>query len=323
MNTVIIVTETNKYVATGHLMECTVCAEELIKNGYFILFWINSDAEINLKRRIPCDYQEYEKKIEEDYECFFKQIEVTHPQAVIFNLREIEKNFLAETKRLFSNSTKLVCIDEFGHRNLPADIIINPMANSYYWNYGNTKAKLFCGAKYLILSPVLSELHSRTKIINNKIKNIVITMGGVDPKNYTSHLIDIISHRFCHSIIHVIIGGGNHHEKEIVNHSMKYKNIKIYKNILDLPQMMFDSDLLICAGGNTLHEAACIGIPTMVIPSMPHEQMTAQYFEKHGFGYVIDLNKNFYEEVLCISEKLKNFRERILMSKKEKRYRMD
>ena len=319
MHSIIIVTEANENVATGHLMECIVCAEELGKKDFFISFWINKDAKEDLKERIPCTYQEYEKTIEKDYESLYKQIGIVHPNAIVFNLRKISKNFLNKIRNISPNSSKLICIDELGHRELPADVIINPMIDSYYWNYGDSKARLFCGHKYLILPPELAELHLRNKVINKEIKNIVITMGGVDPKNHTFHLIDIISHNYSDATIYIIIGGGNLHQKEITEQSKKYSNIKIYKNVSNLPQKMFQADLMICAGGNTLHETACVGTPAMIIPSMPHEKITAKYFEKNGFGYVIDVDKNFYNKIVNICVRLTEVQERKRMSENGKK----
>lgn len=318
MCTISIVTEANKFVATGHLMECIVCAEELIKRGYLISFWINKDAKEELKKRVPCARIEYEETIEKDYIFFLKEILRSHPKYVIFNMRKIENNFLKEVMYSLPRDIKVVCIDELGHRELMADIIINPMINSYYWNYGNSRAQLFCGAEYLILPQIVSKIHLKNKIINDEIKNVVISMGGVDPQNFTLDLLNVIPRCFFNSLINIIIGGGNLSQDKIKKKSIKYKNIKIYKNITDLPLMMYEADLMVCAGGNTLHEAACIGVPTIVIPSMPHEKMTARYFEEKGFGHVIDTDKDFYEEVSKACIMITNHQKRIIMSKKGK-----
>ena len=48
--------------------------------------------------------------------------------------------------KAIDKTISIICIDEFGHRNLQADIIVNPMIDSYYWNYGESDARLFCGA---------------------------------------------------------------------------------------------------------------------------------------------------------------------------------
>ena len=74
-------------------------------------------------------------------------------------MRKIENNFLKEVMYSLPRDIKVVCIDELGHRELMADIIINPMINSYYWNYGNSRAQLFCGAEYLILPQIVSKIH--------------------------------------------------------------------------------------------------------------------------------------------------------------------
>lgn len=318
MRTVFIVTHANESVATGHLMECIVCAEELIKKGYFISFWINKDVGENLKKRIPCVCQEYGELEEEDYQHFVSRILALHPMSVIFNLRKITNIFLEKLKRSIPDNIKMICIDEFGHRDLSADIIINPMIDSYYWDYGNSKAQLFCGAEYLVLSQKMTEFHLKEKFINNEIKNIVISMGGVDPQNYTLSLIDMIPQIFPDSAIHIVIGGGNQCRDEITKKSLKYEMIELHQNVTNLPQMMYEADLLICAGGNTLHEAACVGTPALVMPSMPHEKITAGYFGKEGFGHVIDTDKNLYNEVLNACKKIENLEERKGMSERGK-----
>ena len=118
MNTIFIVTEANATVATGHLMECIVCAEELMESGYDVSFWINDDMEEGLKKRIPCMFWEYHISIENDYEMLLKEICKTHPNAVLFNLRELSEKFSKICRKAIDKTISIICIDEFGHRNL-------------------------------------------------------------------------------------------------------------------------------------------------------------------------------------------------------------
>ncbi|GFI51649.1 UDP-N-acetylglucosamine--N-acetylmuramyl-(pentapeptide) pyrophosphoryl-undecaprenol N-acetylglucosamine transferase [Lachnospiraceae bacterium] len=294
MKTIFIVTEANAAVATGHLMECIVCAEELMERKYEISFWINDDMENGLKERIPCKFQEYHVSVENDYEVLIKEVCQINPDVLLFNLREISEKFLKICKEKIPKKTSVICIDEFGHRNLLADIVINPMIDSYYWDYAGSKARLFCGAEYLILPKELAQYHKKKKVINNAIQKVVITMGGVDPQNYTVGLIGIIAGYFQDIVVNVVVGGGNRHYKEIVERVKSYNGIYHNKinvawNIMnvDLLEMMYQADFVICSGGNTLHEAACIGTPAVVIPSMLHEVHNAQAFAGKGFGFMI------------------------------------
>lgn len=314
MNTIFIVTEANASVATGHLLECIDCMKELKKIGYGISFWINDDMECSLKRRINCPYQQYRCSIEMDYTFFLSEIMRKRPIAILFNLREISENFLKKMRSMLSTETKLICIDEFGHRSLQADIIINPMIDPYYWDYGESRAKLFCGAEYLVLSQTLGMLHEKEKKINEKINSIVITMGGVDPQNYTLDLMEAVVESFSGSEIDVIVGGGNQNLENIMKKAAKYQNITVRENIPNLPDMMYEADLVICAGGNTLHEAACIGTPAIVLPSMPHEERTAKCFEKKGFGVVVDVSTDWEKDLFCMFEKIRSVKIRDEMS---------
>ncbi len=319
MNTIVIVTEANANVATGHLMECIACAEELAKNGYEVSFWINDDMENGLKKRIPCRFREYHKSIESDYEVLTEEICRISPGELLFNLREISEKFLEICKAKIPDRTTVICIDEFGHRNLQADIIINPMIDSYYWNYGESKARLFCGAQYLVLPEQLSVLHKRKKKINSRIEKIVITLGGVDPQNYTLNLSRLVSETFPEAEIEIIIGGGNRNREAIARNAIYYQNINIRENVSNLPDLLYEADMVICAGGNTLHEAACIGTPAIVLPSMPHEERTVKCFEEGGFCFVVDVHTKWEEEIPVLFSKILSPEIRRKMSKSGKK----
>lgn len=321
MNTIFIVTEANATVATGHLMECIVCAKELIESGYKISFWINDDMDKGLKERIPCKFQEYNRSIEYDYEVLLKQIYKLHPTALLLNLRQISEKFLEICQEKISKETTILCIDEFGHRNLQADIIINPMIDSYYWDYGESKAQLFCGAEYLILPKELTQYHEKKKVIHTDIQTVLITMGGVDPQNYTSRLIKEIGNYFHDIVINVVVGGGNQHYDEIAVQVDRFNGtcrnkINIVRNVANpkLLKMMYQADFMVCAGGNTLHEAACIGTPAIMLPSMPHEVRNIELFVNKGFGLMVKNTNDIHGEIGNHFEKIVSAQARNRMS---------
>ena len=74
MNTIMIVTEANEKVATGHFMECVVCVRECVEAGYTLSFWLNDDMKKELKEKTPCPYQEYHQSIEKIMKNFFSVI---------------------------------------------------------------------------------------------------------------------------------------------------------------------------------------------------------------------------------------------------------
>lgn len=314
MNTIFIVTEADERVATGHLMECIACANELLQIEYEVSFWINDNMGKELKKRIPCMFHEYHISIESDYVMLMEEICKVHPEVLIFNLREISEKFLKVCRDTLSKKTTIICIDEFGHRNLQADIIINPMIDSYYWNYGESNARLFCGAQYLFLTKETNQFHQMNKLIEKNIGSILITMGGVDPKNYTLFLMREVPIFFPDADIDIVLGGGNQNCKDIYKKAEDNVRICVYENISNMPKMIYHADLILCAGGNTLHEAACIGTPAIVFPSMPHEVRTARCFSSNGFGCVIDVEDNLQDKLWEVCKYMREYSVRRRMS---------
>lgn len=71
------------------------------------------------------------------------------------------------------------------------------------------------------------------------------------------------------------------------------KSIKLLRNVKNMRGVMANQDLAITAGGNTLLELACLGIPSVVVCGERFEIETSKLMEKNGFG----INLGYGEDV--------------------------
>lgn len=282
---VLIVTEVNYRVASGHLFECLVCYEEL-KQDINVYLMVNADMPAQFRREMPEKCIEYQSNIQDEIEVLVHYVLRYRIDIVLFNLREIQNEFIHRMRAIID--VGIICIDEFGHRMLDADIIINPMISEKYWVY-DSKAELFCGADYLVLSPKIIEYYKMDKPINNKINSVTVSMGGIDAPGSTLKLAQWLPQILVDASVNLVIGGGFNYKKELIKSIEDYKQIKVYQNIDFLYDLFYQSDLAVCAGGNTLHELAVIGTPTLVIPSMPHEFQNGQAFQHNEFSICCDM----------------------------------
>lgn len=310
---VLIITEANSRVASGHLFECLVCYEELQKdcNAYLM---INADMPPLFKTRLPKQYIEYRSNIQDEAETLARYVSEYEIAIMVFNLREIKNSFLHKVRKLMN--TAIICVDEFGNRALDADIIINPMISEVYWAY-DSKAKLYCGAEYLVLDPKIIRYHNLDKPIRESIEEITVSMGGVDAPGTTLKLARWLPAILKDTRLNLVIGGGFPYKKELDQITEGNKQIVVYQNIDFLYDLFYQSDLAICAGGNTLHELAVIGTPALVIPSMPHEMQNGKAFQKKGFSICCDMAEQISRESLeqglqklCGKESRRNMKER-------------
>lgn len=296
---ILLITEANEKVASGHLYECIVIAHELIRNGDSVLFLINHEMQDKLKKNIDIPYQEYSTPIDEWYRSIADLAIETKTEVIVTNLREINEVFIIQLKQALQERRKLIdnskdaahipiiCIDELGHRKLSCDAIVNPMVDPYYWLYPETKGPVFSGQKYLVLPDSLTDYHHRTKGIRNDISEVTVSMGGVDLHGHSLLLGKWLPEILPDSKINIVCGGGFTRMEELQEIVDGNEHVSVYQNIDFLYDLFYHSDLAFSAGGNTLHELAAIGTPTITIPTMPHELNNGRRFSELGFGITI------------------------------------
>lgn len=277
-----IITEADECVASGHLKESIVLLEELDKCVCKTALWLNEDVPKEFLSGVPKGYYTYSRPIDEAISAIISFLKEEGVQLLIFNLREVENELIVEINQ--ACDIEILCIDEFGHRRLDCDIIVNPMIDEGYWQYDGSYKQLLAGNQYLILPQKYYGWHKKDRVINKEVQEITISMGGVDLKNTTQKLVEWLQPLMSDTLeMNVVLGGGYGEEKNL-RRILKNRHIHIFRNINFLDELFWNSDLVFCAGGNTLHELACIGTPAVVIPTMPHEYKNGKAFETKGFG---------------------------------------
>jgi spore coat polysaccharide biosynthesis predicted glycosyltransferase SpsG len=186
--------------------------------------------------------------------------------------------FQNDAKRLkyFKQNTRLlVTIDDPSSAARWADIRINPL---YYNDDAVTDPA------YVALRKEFIEANKISKTIKERVGIILITQGGADTYGFIPKIAGALSGIEKDCRIDIVIGPAfKHHQKlkEAIDKSKRNYNI-IY-NATNMGELMQRSDMAVTAGGNTLFELACVGVPSIVICGEEFEEETAEAMEKYGF----------------------------------------
>ncbi len=304
----VLVTEANERVATGHLLEISELSALLKAEGIDTLSLVNSNAPEELKKRIHGVVYEYDSNVIDGIERICNVITSSRSRIVVTDIREVSNEWIRAVKN--ATGVFLICIDEFGNRYLDADVIINPMIDPIYWDYKGTDAIVYFGNKYLILSDKIEKYNKKEKIINDIISNVCVSMGGVDYYGTTNKIIEWLYGYNMAWNWNIVIGAGFRQVEKLHNLIEGKENIHVFQNIDYIYDLFYEADLAFCAGGNTLHELASIGTPTITIPTMPHEFQNGKKYEESGFGECLSCSceltrEEILECVKTISEKEK------------------
>ena len=274
MKNIVFCTEASEKIGFGHFMECLSIAMKLADNRIKISFLINENkSAIRFLNNLGLFYYVYTDFFEID--SFLKK---NNFLTCITNLRSIPLSLMEKIKQ---QGIKSIVIDELGNKPIVADVLINGAAvegwHKYF--YLEKKPKTYFGPRYMILGESFLKYHNKEKKITG---TFLVSMGGVDRSGTTLKLIKVLK-RFNEVKKKIVIGPGFYHEDELnIIETKLDESFELLYDIKDLSNLIYESDIIFSAGGNTLHEAACVGTPAIVLWEDEHEKEQAEWFAKMG-----------------------------------------
>jgi len=168
-----------------------------------------------------------------------------------------------------------VYIDDYVRLDYPRGTVISPSIYGDKLNYPEKDgARYLLGKDYIILRKEFWDVPE--KKIKKKIKNILITFGGVNHQNLAKKISEYLKDKFNFNTY-------------IVDPRRKF-------TAKDMVNFMLKADLCISGGGQTTYELARVGVPTIGICFAENQLNNLIYGQKEGY---LEFAGWYNEEVLC------------------------
>lgn len=274
MKNVVFCTEASEKIGFGHFIECLSIATKLSDNKNEICFLINdNESAIRFLNDLDLFYNIYS-----DFSEIDPLLKRNNFSTCVINLRSIPLDLM---KKIKQQRIKSIVIDELGNKPIIADALINGavVEEWYKYFYPEKKPKTYFGPKYMALGEKILKYHNKEK---KKTGTFLVSMGGVDRSGTTLKLLKALK-IFCGTKKKIVIGPGFYHNKELNEIETGLdKSFKLLHDVKDLSNLIYESDIIFSAGGNTLHEASCIGAPAIVLWEDQHEKEQTEWFAKKG-----------------------------------------
>lgn len=269
----------NSIVGLGHVYNTLLIANDILNHQITFLVDEKSELAFNIikSKNYPVLMQESDN--------ILVDINRISPEIIINDRLDTSASYIQNLKK---KGCQVINFEDLGDGGLFADLVINAI-------YPENKKKegRFFGQDFFILRDefILSE----EKQITKKIKEILITFGGVDPNNYTEKVVRTI-HEHCKEDdikINVIAGFGYDKFQSIE----AYSNVNIMRNVSNISDFMLQADLIFTSAGRTVYEIASIGTPTIVMEQNIRE--STHFFASKEYGFLnLGLGYNISDEYL-------------------------
>ena len=267
----------NSRIGMGHVMRCLAISKELAAKGEQVTFIIADDG--------ASDFIE-----KSGYKCYVLGTEFTQMEAELPKLMDIlpdkakvliDSYFVTETylKKVKEKCT-VFYMDDLDAVPYPVDCVIN--GNIYGGDIKYNVPMVLGGCEYAPLRREYVEARAKTSP-----QYILITTGSSDPYSITKKILEGIVMRpaLMEKSIKIVCGRFNKDFEEIKAYEQRYENIEVLQNVLDMWNLMSGAMLAVTAGGTTMNELSCMGVPVACFSFVDNQERIVSTYVEKGYAY--------------------------------------
>lgn len=277
----------SKTIGAGHLMRCLCLAETLSQDGFRPFFITkNFDAgflELIRSRKFDIEELPASLTLQEDLSRTLKAIASHKAEAVVVDSYAVDEAYLSAIKH---SGVFLISIDDKAELKLPSDLVINPnlgVSASEYKEKGLETSKLLLGPSFSMLRKEFREKRA-VRSLKKETKEVLISFGGSDTAALTQKVLNVLLK--VPGDFHITAIGLEAGEVES-------KRLTAKKSACNMAELMTTADLAVLSAGTIAWEAACLGLPSVMVQVAENQQKNAEALDAEG----IALNAGPAEEI--------------------------
>ena len=276
--TILIYTDGNTDIATGHLMRCLSVACALRELGGRAEFAVSDEASADLLASffpkgngfpvhiLHADYRKPETALKALTQLLTRGPAPSPasdgPEQKSFSALLIDSYFVTQDfLEALRSMVKTAYIDDLYAFDYPADLVINydfAPPEQFYSKAG--KALLGCR-----FAPLRAQFSGLTPVFREQVANVLISTGGTDDWNVAGKLASALltTPESASWRIHVLTGPMHAHRNELQALAASHPQLLLHEKVTDMAGLMRACDLAVSAAGTTLYELCAAGVPSV------------------------------------------------------------
>ncbi len=310
MASIVFLIMAGKEIGAGHYKRSQALKNEF-KSHNVSLYILDLNRELDIKELVG--------KVLFDYDELFDILVKNRPEMLIVDMPIRHYNHQV-LKKIREKLIKVVLIDD--DKECSNEEIYDLMfaCSMRFHNILSTN-KICYGPKYMIINPSFSSFINSHREVTERIQKVLLSFGGSDPNNITSQVLDYInSSKLTTGNLHISVILGQFAEDISRVFTLKGNHdTSFYRNVTDMPNRLWDTDLAIISGGMTLYEACCTGTPTITINQTDEQNAEAEIFDQLNSVYNLGKhNQISVDDFNRVMELLDDKSKRIILSNSAK-----
>lgn len=296
---------------TGHLVRCQRIAAQLNKNGYIYSLFFDFPPE--LSHIINAQSNVIQLPAFNEFVINQATQQLTF-DTVIYDALTPDLNII---NCLQQRCQRLIILDwqptaeELVNIKKPT-LIVNGITGELFPNQECFSladgVKVYQGIQYAILDPKIQQLRAQHQ---PKQHRLLVFMGGSDPNNWTSQLLNDANELFATILqagfeIEFIVGNYSQASSMLENNTsiqqlISSKSIKLVQNPPDFLERLNTSSAILTCGGITMFEALALGVFPVVLPQVEVQIPASQQLAERNLAILVSTCRTLDKKSLSFS----------------------
>lgn len=185
---------------------------------------------------------------------------------------------------------RIMAIDDLADRPHDCDLLLDQNLGRQAQDYEGLdygQPQMLIGPAYALLRPEFADWreYSLQRRVQPQLKNLLITMGGVDQVNATGQVLDALTNCELPADLRitVVMGASSPWLAQVRAQAVAMPSpTQVLAGVSNMAQLMAESDLCIGAAGGSAWERCCLGVPTLVLVLAANQRAGAMALQAHG-----------------------------------------
>ncbi|QDU60565.1 undecaprenyldiphospho-muramoylpentapeptide beta-N- acetylglucosaminyltransferase [Planctomycetes bacterium Pan216] len=221
---------------------------------------------------------------QDDREQLMREINSRNPVVVITDSPDIDESYLAEVS---SRVPLVINLDDAAKRSFSSDVVINPLMGHTVDDYRLAPGtQLLSGQRYAMIRSEFRRARSVRGTEPGGPTRALVALGAGEVVQDTTRVAKALLKTKQIERVDAVIGTGQEGRDELNELLEQFPDrLHIAPDVRDLGMRMSKSHLLVAGGGNTALEAACVGIPMILVSRHGYHAANADALEDVGCAY--------------------------------------
>ncbi|WP_454714386.1 UDP-2,4-diacetamido-2,4,6-trideoxy-beta-L-altropyranose hydrolase [Caulobacter segnis] len=207
----------------------------------------------------------------------------------------------AQDHRAVAQGRPTLVIDDLADRPLAADLVLDAGPTRKAQDYAGLvpdSAQLLLGPNYAPVRPAFAALRDDALVHRAErgpVRRILVSLGLTDVGGITGRVTRLLQPILGEARLDLVVGGGAPSLPDLWALAGDDPRIELHVDTQHMPQLVFDADLAIGAGGSTTWERCVLALPALTLILADNQVAAARALEAAGVTPCLDVGQADFE----------------------------